>query len=424
MHRLLLYAATLALACAPGRKDGPRDLPSGGDPADTGAEVAWPDAEVEDLGPSSASDASDLFFADESLHTIDITLSDDARNALRREPYEYVEGGVIIDGLDVGVVGVRIKGKYGSYRSLRGKPSLKFDFNRFQDGRRFLGLEKLNLNNAITDCSYLHDRVAYRLFGDAGLPTLRTSYAQVTVNGDEYGLYVLIEAPDDRFLARNFEDDSGNLYDGKYYLSDDWSSYAMVDFDPVGQEYFLLDEGTDVGLADIYAVTDAALAAAEDGEAYAGLEGLVNWPVVLRHWAAEQWIGQNDGYVLNQNNYFVYFDPTDGRLQMIPWDLDYSFLAARDWGFSWRRPSGVLADLCLDDELCEAAWQEQVAVLLDTVDPDALTAFAETLQDVSEGPAAADPRAECTSRSMDSAREHVFDWLVDRSEDLAGTWDL
>lgn len=417
---LLIFMA----GCAP-TKEAPVD--------DTAAPIVYGDEPIEEIPGSTSSggggggdedDDASLFFADEQIHSIDFEIEGSNINALSRAPFEYVEAGVSIDGVEVPSIGVHIKGKYGSYRDIRSKPSLKIDFNRYVAGQRFLGLEKLNLNNSIVDCSYLHDRVAYRMFANAGLPSLRTSYAWVTVNGDDYGLYVVVEAPDDRFLKRSFADDSGNLYDGKYYLADDWSSYVLVDFEPYAQDYFVLDEGTDVGLADIYAVTDAVTDAQRSGDAYARLDPLVNWPEVLRYWAGEQWIGQNDGYVLNQNNYFVYFNPEDGRLQLIPWDLDYSFLEARDWGFSWNSPSGAMAAACRRDDACLDAWKGQVETLLTLVDADGLRTYAEALAALSADLAQEDPKRECSARSVSSSVEDAVTWLGTRSDHLISFWDL
>ena len=68
-----------------------------------------------------------------------------------------------------------------------------------------------------------------------------------------------------------------------------------------------------------------------------------NWPEYHRELAVEQWVGHNDGYALNTNNYRPYFNPEDGLMQVLPWDLDYGFLNDSDWGMSWASPRGQLA---------------------------------------------------------------------------------
>ena len=369
-------------------------------------------------------DEADQLFDTELVHEIEITLGPDQMAAITALPFEFTEGQVTIDGEDIGSIGVRIKGKYGTYRDITQKPSLKLDFNRYQEGYRFLGLEKLNLNNSIVDCSYIKDRVSQQVFGQVGLPSLRTGFATVTVNGADYGLYVTVEAPDDRWLNRTFDQNEGNFYDGKYLMSDDWSWYTFVDFSAGLDDYFRLDEGTDVGLADIKAIT-AALASwngVDDG--YTALDGLLDWDEVLLHLAVEQWLGQNDGYALNQNNYFIYFDPSDGRARMTTWDLDYTYLHAEDWGYSWKSPRGALAGACYKDDACKERWAAAVATVIEGIDTQALQAYIDEISAVSETAAYADPKRECTSTSIGSYRDLINDWNARRSGEMARFWDL
>ena len=82
-----------------------------------------------------------------------------------------------------------------------------------------------------------------------GIPTSRTGYAQLFVNGEDYGLYLVVESQDDRWLKRNFEDRSGNLYDGKYVYSGYWPT--IVDFGKGLDHWFDLEEGEDVDFEDI-----------------------------------------------------------------------------------------------------------------------------------------------------------------------------
>ena len=377
---------------------------------------------VEQVG--GLDDPGAWLFTDADVHSVALTLSDDARQALRDAPFEYAAGDAIIDGHPVGDIGVRIKGKYGSFRDIKEKPSLKFDFNHFEKGQTFYGLKKLNLNNAIADCSYERDRVSYKVFAAAGLPSLRTSYAHVTINDEDYGLYVLVEAPDDQFLDRTFDEPDGNLYDGKYYMTDDWEFSTLVDFTDSYDDYFRLDEGEDVGMTDIFAITDAVEEHRRDDDYYEALGALVDWDQILRHFAVEQWLGQNDGYVLNQNNYFVYFDPVDGRAKLIAWDLDYAFLDASDWGMSWSSPQGVLARYCRRDETCEAAWADAVALVIDRIDTDEILAYLDVLDAASIAPAEADPRRECRDRKLEAQRADVRSRVEEASASLAEFWDL
>lgn len=376
----------------------------------------------EELGDMDYAALSDWIFSEDEVHLIDLVVSEDSITALETNAREYAEADLYFDGVLVPSVGIRVKGKYGSFRNFGKKASLKIDFDRYVDDQEFYGLKKLNLNNSVVDCSYMHDRVAYKAFELAGGPYLRTGYAWLTINGEDSGLYVIVEAVDQRLLERTFEDPTGNLYDGKYVMTS--GTYVLVDFVDGRDDYFSLQEGTDVGLADIYGITAAASTHHASGMYYVGMDAMVNWDQVLNDWAVQQWIGQNDGYVLNDNNFYVYFNPTDGKLNMIPWDLDYSFLYDYQWGMSWGSPDGVLAAYCAADELCGAAWRAAVERFLATLDEDALVDFAEKISEQSAEYGALDPNATCSVSSQDYYRAYVMSWLSSATATQKAFWGI
>jgi len=245
----------------------------------------------------------------------------------------------------------------------------------------------------------------------------------VEINDSDYGLYVLVETQDDRFLDRYWEDDSGNLYDGKYWMDENWN-YTLLDFGDGVDSYFQLEEGVDVGHADISAISGAYTAAGGTPDYYAVLDELVEWPKLHRMWAASQWLGQNDGYCLNRNNYRVYFDPEDGRAEMIPTDLDYSFMWASEWGLSWSGPNGNLAAACLSHADCKADWRETVAEVLDLIDGMVLQERADQIWDLIQAEVKADPRRECSFDSVIYERNQVDQWILWRSAEVREHWGL
>ena len=239
----------------------------------------------------------------------------------------------------------------------------------------------------------------------------------MTVDGEPYGLYVVVEFPDDRFLRRWYDHPTGNLYDGKYiwYGGNDGE---LVDFTRSYQDNFRLEEGTDVGLEDIYAVTDAV------DRGYAAVDPLVNGEEFRRFVLAEQWTGHIDGYTLNENNYRVYFSADDGRAEWIPWDLDYGFLSPFAWGKSWKRPVGVVSSACWADDDCTAAYQAAAAEGIAKIDTDAVLADLERWAELTADAADADPKRECGASGIEPARDILVDWVTDRNGWVEDHWDL
>lgn len=380
-----------------------------------------------DAGPSDE-EAQAALFTESTIHEIEITLSEDAENGLWRDPYEFVSAAITINGNVIEQVGIRLRGKVGSFRTLSGKPKFKIDFREFVDNQDFHGLKSLSLNNAVVDCSYLKESVGYRVFREAGIPAGRTGFSHVTVNGQDYGLYVLVEVPDSQFLESRFpDDDEGNLYDGKYIYNPNNGSYTMVDFATGVDELFQLEEGTDVGHADITSISET-LGSIRGVGAYDALADRVDWAEITANWAAEQWVGHVDGYAMNRNNYRVYFRPSDGKMVIIPWDFDYAFIEDYEWGMNWKNPTGKLAAACWRDESCAQAHNSAVATLTGNgagrIDSDALLIWYDEAVDLIGRAAADDPRRECDSRSVGSEQSKVRDWIERRSDFMRDYWEL
>lgn len=435
---MLLRSLTLLgllAACRGSPSEGPPPQPDTGDGPGDSAPEGWEDAEVEVVEgadppldtavvPEQPVDDASWLFASDVVHSIAITLPATSASALYADPYTSVPADVAINDEPVlPSVGVRLRGKIGSFRTLDGKPKFEITFNEFTTDQRFYGLESLSLNNSVVDCSFLKEAAAYEVIARAGVPASRTGFAEVTVNGAPYGLYTLVETPDDRFLKARFEQPDGNLYDGKYVWYGGWH-YVLLDFNIGVDELFQLEEGVDVQWADIKAISAGSAAARASGDYRTGMDGLVDWDEVLLEIAAEEWVGQNDGYALNRNNYRVYFRPEDGRLQLIPWDMDYSFLRDSDWGFSWRRPTGELANACLGDNACREAYRETLRTVVARIDtPDLLTWF-DTMDAATWEASQRDPRQECGAGNVRPWRDYVRSWLAGGNQAIVDFWRL
>lgn len=111
-----------------------------------------------------------------------------------------VRAQVSIDGEEVGTVGVRLRGHLGGFQRYTRKPKWKLDFNVYS-GERFHGLEALALNNG-GQTAFVTERLVHQAFAHLGLRASRLGYAQLFVNGEDYGLQVVLEPQDDRWLKR------------------------------------------------------------------------------------------------------------------------------------------------------------------------------------------------------------------------------
>lgn len=148
------------------------------------------------------------------IHTIDIVMDDWDGFIQSCENEEYVPCSVVIDNEAYKNVGIRAKGNTSlSAVSQLGSDrySFKIEFDHY-DGKSYYGLDKLCLNNIIQDNTYMKDCLTYRMMTAFGVNAPLCSYAYITVNGEDWGLYLAVEGVEDAFLQRNYGRDHGQLY--------------------------------------------------------------------------------------------------------------------------------------------------------------------------------------------------------------------
>jgi spore coat protein CotH len=379
------------------------------DPVDTGIEHIPDDTGAIDTAEEEAPDDTRVFNLD-ALHTVAITLAPGGSRSLAADPYTYVPADVLFDGVTFPNVGVRIKGRLGSYRTLAQKAGFKVDFLEFGEDAKLEGLEKLNLNNMVQDCAKVKEYAAYGINRMLDIPAPRVAYARVTVDGQDFGVYSLVEDYDDEFLQKNFSDPTGNLYDGDYHLWPD-GSYTLVDFTDVGQPYFALDEGADVALADVYAVTDTLRAGGTFAET---LDTVVDRDQHAAFVAAAAWTGHYDSYSYYSNNYRVYFDPArGGKAVFLPWDPDWAFGATPVTAFY-----GAVSGRCFTDPACNAGIHAALDTLDATLPGSALESELLAATTLLRPYLADDPRMEDAMPTVRACQTEVFAWFDRRGAEL------
>ena len=128
---------------------------------------------------------------------------------------EYSLCSVVIDKEAYKNVGIRAKGNTSltqveSYGN--GRYSFKIEFDHYDSMKNYYGLDKLCLNNIIQDNTYMKDYLAYQMMGAFGVDAPLCSYAYITVNGEDWGLYLAVEGVEEAFLERNYGSGYGELY--------------------------------------------------------------------------------------------------------------------------------------------------------------------------------------------------------------------
>lgn len=263
------------------------------------------------LDPDELARPGSELFTNGPVPFIEIEVSREAYESLRREPRRNVTATVKEGGRVYLNVALHLKGAAGSFRPVDSKPGMMLHFGRYTPDQRFHGLRKVMLNNSVQDPSFLNEKVCGYLFRLAGVPSPRTGHAVVKLNGRMLGLYVLKEDFHEDFLERYFRPATGNLYDIKPGRD-------------INQE-LTLDFGN--GLPD-KADLKAAVAACQEPNPEARWEKLrrtVDLERFVSMMAIEALASHWDGYSRNRNNFRIYAEPDTGRLVFLPNDLDQLF---------------------------------------------------------------------------------------------------
>ena len=232
-------------------------------------------------------------------------------------------------------VGIRFKGqmslgstwKEGSY-----KISFKLNFDKFEDenpaikNQRFYGFDELNLQSGYTDDSLMRDMIVPSIFRDSGVPAPHTAFYRVYLDYGEgpiyFGLYTMIESVEDTVIKTQFEDDSGNVYKPE----GTGATFARGTFDTASFVKKTNKKGggdwTDVET--LYTVLNSETRTTDPEAWRSELETVLDVDEFLR-WLATNTVIQNwDTYGGNSRNFYLYTDPTDGRIVWIPWDNNFA----------------------------------------------------------------------------------------------------
>lgn len=311
------------------------------------------------------------------VHTIDIVMDDWEGFIDGCEDEEYVVCAAVIDGEAFRNIGIRAKGNtslssvssYGNDRY-----SFKIEFDHYDSTKTYHGLDKLSLNNIIQDNTYMKDHLVYQMMNYMGVAAPLCSFAYITVNGEDWGLYLAVEAVEDSFSERCFGS-SGNLYkpdsmsmgggkgNGGGFDPTEWENTAGVtaengdtaetsgktrhEFGAKGENGGM-NGGSARGSSDVMLVytdddydsysnifdnaktditnadKDRLIASLKTLNEDTDIESVVDIDEVIRYFAVHNFVCNFDSYTGSMiHNYYLY--ESDGVMSMIPWDYNLAF---------------------------------------------------------------------------------------------------
>ena len=225
-------------------------------------------------------------------------------------------------------VGFRVRGNTSRNAHKKG---FKVSFNEYTSGQKFKGIEKMNLIGQHNDPSLLRYWMSLTTLTNNALVSSRASFVKLYINNQYRGVYLNVEHIDDEFLQKRFPgDDEGNLYkctwgaDLKYEGNNPSAYYGPYELktNKSANDYSEL----------IQFINTLNNVSAADFPCF--IEDNFEVNLYLKTLAAEIIIGHWDGYAFNNNNYYLYQKPSDGKFVFIEYDMDNTF--GIDWtGIDW-----------------------------------------------------------------------------------------
>ncbi len=442
--------------------------------------VAFPQKLAEAAGQGGvAMEYEAALFQTDSVMQIDIRMENDVWEEMLAGAMaeEYYSCDVVINGLVVKNVGIRPKGNT-SLSAIAVDPdtdrfSLKLEFDHYVEGQTCLGLDKLVLNNNYADATNMKEAIVYDMYQYLGADASLYNYAEISVNGTYWGVYLALEAVEDSFLLRNYGVESGNLYKPEGMGmggGGDAGGPGFSDFEsgpgdgdgleqretggfPGGQRFSMGSGGADLNYTDdeldsysvIWdgAVTDSGkkdyrrvVSALRDINEGTNLEECLDIDNVLKYMAVHTFSVNMDSLSGSMaHNYYLY--EHDGELNVIPWDYNLSF---GGMGMGMGADSGASGmvndaidspfqgteffDALLEDEACLARYHGYLQELTEGyVSGGKFQDAYNRIRSQIDGLVEADPTAFYTAAEYGTAAEMLYQTVMLRAESIRGQLD-
>ncbi len=272
---------------------------------------------------------------------------------------------VTIGGETVSYAGIKTKGNL-TLSSVWNSDSDRFSFtvnfgkyikkkSGYSATQNFYGLSKVAFNNIYGDATLMKEYLSYELMTAMGVATPKYCLVNLSVNGEFWGVYMMVESIDSSLTKRTLGDSSdflvkpessgGDLvYDSALdqYLNEDGefefdlSDYPDSASSPLYKYNGLWENDPDT-FDDVKEMLPTVfqwmkilneLSSTENPntqEYQETLESILNVDEVLRYFAANTYLVNLDSYQSEKMQNYALFIDDNGYASVLPWDYNYSF---------------------------------------------------------------------------------------------------
>ncbi|KAI9274204.1 coth protein-domain-containing protein [Sporodiniella umbellata] len=259
-----------------------------------------------------------------------------------------------VDLLQDATVTANISRISGKTSRLFKKLSYSIKIAKAADSKALEGFRRFKLRSCATDPSYMREKLYYDILEASRVPTARSSYVRLFINGEPQGLYLMADTYKNPFTKKTFGQDNSEYKHGALFQGVMQENPMATGKLQLGanlgylgsREEDYLEPGTQLSTYKLQepAGNDTSLmplvnfiSFIESTKTWSGTtqeleqkwNEIFDVPVFLKKQyssfstALELLLGHNDGYLGAAHNYLLYQDPAqDGRLVWLPSDLD------------------------------------------------------------------------------------------------------
>lgn len=256
-------------------------------------------------------------------------------NALDKQ---YVEAAMWYDDELIANVAIKPKGNSSLKQALNSESvriGWKVDINYYDPDANFNDVTKLNFSNGFSDPTLIREALAYEVFQQIGIPSLRTAFVDLWVNDDHLGVYTMVEQLDKTFIKQHFADNNGNLYKPEMpagclnWTEEDYEKFLAELGDNAINNKGNLIERMDLKTNEkdpdhslLFRLLDVVNNEPDDTFPEE-IEKVLNVDEALRYFAVSTILVHLDNYIGSGHNYYLYDD--QGKFVILPWDLNMIF---------------------------------------------------------------------------------------------------
>ena len=268
-----------------------------------------------------------------NVHSLDIEFYNPDYDQILKSRWEiddktYELATIVFNGDTLDSVGVRYKGNSTYYFTAAfesPKFPLNMDLDLIYNDQDILGYNKVKLSNSIFDPTFVKENIGY-LTQSYYLPTPETGYMNISINGEQLGLYTSVESINKSFLTKHFGNSDGTFFKcepqfhfGEVYDAD--PNLVWYGEDSLDYEYQMgYEMKSEYGWNDLLDLIYTLNFNIEN------IESVLNVDRALWFFASSMVTPDLDAYTgMYIHNYYLYKNSETDLFEVIPWDKDQTF---------------------------------------------------------------------------------------------------